>query len=116
MKDLKCPYCDEDLEVCHDDGAGYDEDVLHEMQCGHCDKNFVFETHISFHYFASKADCLNGSDHAYALTNTFPKEFSRMLCSSCGDVRSLTDAERSEFGIGSTEDYFKSLRSSDTLK
>lgn len=63
MSDLNCPYCDADQDVCHDDGAGYLEDRAHEMECSACQKNFVFQTHISFTYFPEKADCLNGSPH-----------------------------------------------------
>lgn len=63
--DLECPYCNASLEVCHDDGFGYDEDKAHEMECDECGKNFVFQTHISFTYFPEKADCLNGSPHQF---------------------------------------------------
>jgi len=65
MKDLECPYCDAELEVCHDDGFGYEEDKAHEMGCYKCGKNFTFQTHISFTYFPSKADCLNGGEHSF---------------------------------------------------
>ena len=63
MSDVDCPYCGKGLEICHDDGFGYDEDVRHEYECGHCGKNFVFTTSISFWYAAEKADCLNGQPH-----------------------------------------------------
>lgn len=36
MSDLYCPYCDAGLEVCHDDGFGYEEGVAHEMCCKEC--------------------------------------------------------------------------------
>lgn len=61
--DLECPYCEQELDVCHDDGFGYTEGDKHEMQCYHCNKYFVFETTISFHYEPSKADCLNDKEH-----------------------------------------------------
>ncbi len=63
MADLFCPYCDAALEVCHEDGFGYDEDRLHEMTCWSCGKNFVFTTSIHYYYEARKADCLNGEQH-----------------------------------------------------
>lgn len=63
--DLECPYCNASLEVCHDDGFGYDEGKSHEMECDECGKNFVFHTHISFSYHPEKADCLNGSPHQF---------------------------------------------------
>ena len=61
--DLECPYCEAKLNVCHDDGFGYEEGMRHEMQCSECDKNFVFETSISFDYEPEKAECLNGQPH-----------------------------------------------------
>lgn len=63
MRDINCPYCDNELEINHDDGYGYEEDRRHEQQCGYCNKHFTFTTSISFHYEAEKADCLNGQPH-----------------------------------------------------
>lgn len=65
MSDLNCPYCDADLDVCHDDGFGYEEGKAHEMECDECRKTFTFQTHISFNYYPEKADCLNGSPHPF---------------------------------------------------
>lgn len=108
--DLECPYCEKELDICHDDGFGYEEGVKHQMECHHCGKNFVFETSISFSYEPEKADCLNDGEHDYKLTNTCPKEFSEMQCATCFDRRELTDAERIENNIGTKEQYFESLK------
>lgn len=109
MSDINCPYCDAGLEINHDDGFGYDEDILHQQECDKCRKYFVFRTSISFNYEAEKADCLNDKDHKYDRTNTAPKEFSKMRCEYCDDEREMTDKERVGFGIGTKESYFKSL-------
>jgi hypothetical protein len=92
-EDLECPYCGCGMEVCHDDGFGYDEDVLHEQECGECGKLFVFNTSISFHYSGHKADCLNGAAHKYEKTHTYPVRYTRMRCADCGDERDCTDEE-----------------------
>jgi len=107
--DIECPYCEKELDICHDDGFGYTEGVKHQMVCDHCGKSFVFETSISFYYEPEKADCLNDGKHDYQLTRTYPIEFSKMECSMCGDKRDLTKSERDDFGIGSIEKYFESL-------
>jgi len=73
--DINCPYCDAELEVCHDDGFGYAEDKRHEMDCGDCGKTFVFTTSIIFHYSPEKADCLNGEQHEM-----------EKVCSSANDI------------------------------
>lgn len=108
--DLECPYCEKELEVCHDDGFGYEEGVKHQTNCQHCGKSFVFETSISFYYESEKADCLNGADHDWKLTNTYPEFFSKMECTMCGEERELTDEERKEFGIETKQEYMKSLK------
>jgi hypothetical protein len=79
------------------------------MECPHCESMFVFRTSILYYYEPEKADCLNDGKHDYQLTNTCPVEFSRMRCSMCGDERDLTNEERKQFGIGTKENYFKSL-------
>lgn len=94
MNDVNCPYCDADLEINHDDGYGYGEDVTYQQQCGSCGKTFVYNTCISFTYHANKADCLNGGDHDFHPTHSFPKEYTRMRCSYCDDERLMTEEER----------------------
>ena len=61
--DINCPYCDAELNICHDDGQGFKEDVAYEMECSECEKNFVYYTSISYSYSSHKADCLNGQPH-----------------------------------------------------
>lgn len=108
--DIDCPYCDAGLNINHDDGFGYEEDVKHQMECDNCGKNFVFTTSISFYYEAEKADCLNGKKHNYELTHTFPKEFSKMRCVFCDDEREPTDKERIDFGLGTKKSYFDKFK------
>ena len=108
--DIECPYCEKGLEICHYDDFGYQEGVKHQMKCDNCQKTFVFETSIVFHYEAQKADCLNDGNHDYQLTHTFPKEFSKMECSMCGDKREITENERLKFNIGTKQSYIDSLR------
>jgi len=93
MSDMKCPYCNADQEVCHDDGQGYAEDELHHHECGECGKTFVFQTAISFDYTPLKADCLNDSPHKFKATNTSPKCATKMRCEDCDEERSPTEDE-----------------------
>ena len=97
--DLECPYCDAPLEVCHDDGGGYDEDKAHEMQCRECGKNFVFHTHISFSYYPEKADCLNGAPHRFRdwqklWVNSKDEEVQYRQCQDCGHEERRTLARQ----------------------
>ena len=92
-KDVECPYCGEGVNIDHDDGRGYDEGILHNQECVKCGKTFVFTTSISYYYDAEKADCLNGSDHKFTPSKTFPKRFTRMVCSDCDEERKPTEEE-----------------------
>lgn len=93
MREIKCPYCGEEQEINHDDGYGYEEDRLHEQECGDCDKTFTFTTSIHYYYEAHKADCLNGSPHKLKPTTTIPIEFTRMYCEECEYKRKPTEKE-----------------------
>lgn len=99
MRDLECPYCGEDIEVCHDDGFGYEEDQRHKYACSFCGRNFVFRTSISFFYEASKADCLNGSPHTMEMAKAYPPRWSEMRCRDCDFKRKPTNKEFTEAGI-----------------
>lgn len=93
MSDLNCPYCGAELDVNHEDGQNYEQDIKHEMQCPQCDRYFVFRTTILFCYDAERADCLNGDNHDWQPTHTYPKEFTQMQCKICGERRDPTKEE-----------------------
>jgi hypothetical protein len=105
-KDVECPYCGADIEICHDDGFGYSEDQLHEYECHECEKNFVFYTSISIYHEAYKADCLNGAPHnmkpAIAYPNFYPE---RARCEDCGHE------ENGPFDKAAYDEYFKKIDS-----
>ena len=91
--DVECPYCGEWLEINHDDGFGYAEDEAYEQECCACEKYFIFHTSISYSYTANRADCLNGGEHRYKKTATFPKRYTRMRCIDCDEEREPTEEE-----------------------
>ena len=87
MKDVKCPYCNEWQEICHDDGYGYEEDTYHEQECGNCEKTFVFTTTTSFYYNATQAPCKNGGEHDWNQIIGFPEEafIGKFRCAYCDE-------------------------------
>jgi len=93
MTGIECPYCGAGVEINHDDGYGYEEDRKHEQECPACEKTFVYTTATHFTYDVTKADCLNGGEHDYHKTKTYPKRFAKMRCSTCDHERSLTAKE-----------------------
>ena len=84
-----CPYCDSEVEICHDDGFGYAEDETYQYECPDCGKNFVFTTSIHFYYSAEKAECLNGGEHDYKETMTTPRRYTKLRCTMCDDEKPL---------------------------
>jgi hypothetical protein len=78
----RCPYCKKEVEIMHDDGQGYEEGVLHEQECEHCEKTFGFYTSINFYYDLEKVPCLNGEPHTMEDSPSwgYPE---RKICSEC---------------------------------
>lgn len=99
MKDVECPYCGHEQDINHDDGYGYSESEIHNQQCSNCDKYFTFTTSISFYYEVGKADCLNGSNHNWQPTITYPKYMTKMHCPDCGQERKPTKEEKELYQI-----------------
>jgi predicted RNA-binding Zn-ribbon protein involved in translation (DUF1610 family) len=93
-KDVECPYCGAELEINHDDGYGLDEDRTYQQECSACGKNFVYTTSISIDHEAEKAACLNGGEHDYKRTNTYPRWAARDRCAMCGDEIPISREER----------------------
>ena len=89
MPDTNCPYCNAGIEICHDDGYGYNEDEKYNQECGACGKRFVFETTLVFYYETQKADCLNDGEHSWQTTNTYPKRYAKLECEFCGEREDL---------------------------
>jgi uncharacterized Zn-finger protein len=85
MRGVQCPYCKKEVEVCHDDGQGYQEDVAHQQECSLCDKRFVFYTTIVHYYEAHEAPCLNGEGHDWTPIVSTLK--GRERCSYCDEER-----------------------------
>ena len=69
-----CPYCDEEQDIDHDDGYGYEEDVICEQDCSKCGKTFVFTTSIMYHHEAFKCPCKNGGEHKLEQIIGAPRE------------------------------------------
>ena len=92
----ECPYCGKEVEICHDDGYGMQEDEVFSETCHECGKTFAYTTTISVDHNLNKADCLNGKEHKYVVVRTFPKRYSKNRCEDCGDERPLTFEEMEE--------------------
>lgn len=85
MSDVRCPYCKAEIELCHDDGFGVEEDKLYQEDCEICNKRFVYRTYITLNCFTQKADCLNDAEHDYQITH--PLVSTRLLCTMCGEEK-----------------------------
>ena len=97
MSDLNCPYCDENISVCHDDGYEDTEDLRHEQKCPKCTKLFLFRTYIKINYESSVAECLNTGSHLWFLSTTYTRCRTRWLCQTCDATKALSNHEMAAF-------------------
>lgn len=88
-----CPYCNAEIEIDHDDHYGYEEDVIYHQECCNCEKTFAYTTYFIIGHRLKQADCLNGGEHDWTPTKTFPKEYTKMYCTMCDERRPLTADE-----------------------
>lgn len=56
MSDVKCPYCEHEQEINHDDGYGYEDGEDYEQECVSCEKTFDFTTCVSFDYYVHRQE------------------------------------------------------------
>lgn len=82
-----CPYCNEELEINHDDGYGYEEYTIHEQSCSNCNKTFRYTTSISIHYKLKELPCANGEEHKLIEINGLPPAYFKYKrhCEYCGE-------------------------------
>lgn len=93
MSDIECPYCGEWMDADNEDypDVGDREDEWYHKECPHCEKTFAYSVEIQFSFTGQKADCLNGGEHKFEKTNTFPERFSRLRCSDCGKEKPIPE-------------------------
>jgi uncharacterized protein (DUF983 family) len=104
MYDINCPYCDAEQDINHDEGQGYDQDILHQQQCSECHKTYTFYTYTHFSYDPQKADCLNGGTHDWKEMHIYPNFYKvARYCSSCGE-------EEKEICPVKKDKYFSELK------
>jgi hypothetical protein len=95
MNDVECPYCEGGVNINHDDGYGLEEDEVFSQECPHCLKVFAYTVSISVDHEAHRADCLNGGEHVWEKTHTYPVEYTKLRCATCGEEKLLpADGER----------------------
>jgi hypothetical protein len=109
LSEVNCPYCDAQQEINHDDGYGYYEGHTYKQECLKCEKTFVYTTTLVLYYETYKADCLNGSEHEWEPTKTFPICLKRMRCKLCDEKRDMTKEEKVFFEIPTINEYIQSL-------
>ena len=88
MNDVECPYCEEQVEINHDDGYGYEEGKTYEQECSHCGKTFVYTTGIIFVYTTGIAPCKNGENHEWKQVHGLPIGYqsNRHQCKWCDKI------------------------------
>ncbi len=110
MKDMTCPYCEHDFDVCNDDGHGCDPSTNYEQECPACEKTFVFNVEYNPVYTEWKADCLNGGKHQWKHRPVeWIGQLDRHVCSACSK-EDLEGVEASKEGGGEPLFYVQDTR------
>jgi hypothetical protein len=91
--DLDCPYCHAKID---DPDDCYEPDKVYQHQCHECEKYFTFTIDYIRDYSSEQADCLNGAEHDYKETTTYPKRYTRLVCSMCDDRKSVSPERLAE--------------------
>ena len=90
--EVTCPYCEKEFDVDTDDGAHYKDGQAQEEQCPNCEKVMLVTSTCTWYREAEKADCLNGSPHAWSIWSTYwigekgdnvGKYYERRYCEIC---------------------------------
>jgi hypothetical protein len=98
MSEVTCPYCYEDFEVSHDDGAHCEQDGFEQEECPNCEKIMMISTSIEIYNEAHSAPCLNDGKHSWGKIHGAPTEFfvGMYRCDYCNEEESRTPEKRRE--------------------
>lgn len=95
-EEIECPYCEHAYDLCHDDGAFYNnEDDPEEEECPKCDKHFLVHSSMRWDFEAEKAECLNDGNHSwkkrYSETSikNYPELAKKENCETCRRQRTI---------------------------
>ena len=107
MNDANCPYCEKDIEICHEDGYGYEEGEVYEQECCECCKIFGYTTMVTYSYKEFKLPCSNGEPHDLVDIVGSPKEFfvGKKRCKNCKTII-VVDKEANRLSM---EKYMESI-------
>lgn len=90
-----CPYCDyeesDSWEIAQD---SKDEKTL--VECGSCDKQYLFERVVAVTYTTEKADCANNiTEHKWENNVSAPRSYSvgKQTCKTCFSERTIDEAK-----------------------
>lgn len=88
MTEIKCPYCQQYVEIDTDDHYEDEE----EYSCPKCSKNFEVSKKLEIRYSAcGKADCLNGADHKWKpqVGSPAPHFRGKYICEDCSATKNV---------------------------
>ena len=88
-----CPYCEKSIEIYCDE---FIDGETSNQKCEYCGKVFAFGVKIVTEYHLKKAPCLNGGEHDWELSYTFPGCRHWVECKNCGKSRSCSQIELQE--------------------
>lgn len=85
-KEITCPYCEYEYDLCHDDGAFYKQDGVEEEECPECGQKFLVKSDVEWTFETVKADCLNTKEHKWKKKYNpkfYPELSNKEICEDC---------------------------------
>lgn len=91
-KDIECPYCEHEFDICNDDGYGCDPSKLYEEECPECEKKFYFRSEVRLEYEAQPScretgECQFCTNYSWDEIKKQQHKFEQ--CEMCGQKREL---------------------------
>lgn len=80
--EIVCPYCGYQFTDSWELQGGQDTDIP--IECGRCEKSFIFSTDYHITYSSHKCDCLNGKDHQWGKVQHLWEDIYHKRCKDCG--------------------------------
>lgn len=90
-----CPYCDHEESDSWEIEQNTSEEWF-QVECGSCEKTYLFERNISVTYNTERADCANGmTEHKWENRVSAPREYSigKQQCKVCFSDREISKEE-----------------------
>ncbi len=88
MKNSILPYCGYQFTDSWEMQDAQDKEIP--IECGECEKTFIYSTDYSVTFSTHKCDCLNGAEHTWNKAQHLWEDIYQKRCQDCGKTENVT--------------------------